>query len=417
MLRLFAKREASRALCYSQKPISIVVPTVGYRSSNKVALAMRSFGTIVEDETHCKNVARQMIQYALGFARSQKSGEKYSQALMILEQGINNLHVGNSTDSTAMLLLAMSTLLYESGDLQDAMEKLKMVHQLDNASLALKVAAWEGLIGLNLETGQDITSSVLANDCFQLLNTSSEGNSSSLNVLLSRAKAMQGLTQLALGQLESGNTTLCQGELSHATGNLSLAKDLYQKVINLHEKEDVSGNSFLPSANMISEEVLLGATCALGQLFSLSGNFSEAEEMLTKALTKAESHFGSPHPKIGVILTCIAMMYKRKAKLEASSSILIQEGLYRRALDMLKAPALDSEDSDRQLGKRDVIALARGGYAEILCIQQNRKEEGDRMKKWAEAAWRNRRMSLADALEISEPNKPAVIDTRICRVL
>lgn len=40
------------------------------------------------------------------------------------------------------------------------------------------------------------------------------------------------------------------------------------------------------------------------------------------------------------------------------------------------------------------------------------------MKSWAEAAWRNRRLSLAEALEISEASpKVPVIDARIARVL
>lgn len=34
---------------------------------------------------------------------------------------------------------------------------------------------------------------------------------------------------------------------------------------------------------------------------------------------------GSSHPNIGVVLTCIAIMFGHKAKLERSSSILIQE--------------------------------------------------------------------------------------------
>lgn len=94
------------------------------------------------------------------------------------------------------------------------------------------------------------------------------------------------------------------------------------------------------------------------------------------------------------------------------------QGLFRRALDKLKAPSLDSQDSVVEHGKKDVIALARGGYAEVLCVQHLRKGEGERMKKWAEAAWTNRRMSLAEALEVSEaPKSPLVVDTRVCRAL
>lgn len=58
-----------------------------------------------------------------------------------------------------------------------------------------------------------------------------------------------------------------------------------------------------------------------------------------------------------------------------------------------------------------------GGYAELLLIQSNRKAEGERMKAWAEDAWKNRRLTLAQALEFSEVSKPAVVDTRIGRVI
>ncbi|OMO97238.1 hypothetical protein COLO4_14760 [Corchorus olitorius] len=93
-------------------------------------------------------------------------------------------------------------------------------------------------------------------------------------------------------------------------------------------------------------------------------------------------------------------------------------GLYRRALEFLKAPPLESKGAETKLDRRDILALARGGYAEVLCVQQNRKAEGEKMKTWAEAAWRNRRLSLANALDISEPSsKVPVIDARISRVL
>lgn len=40
------------------------------------------------------------------------------------------------------------------------------------------------------------------------------------------------------------------------------------------------------------------------------------------------------------------------------------------------------------------------------------------MKIWAEAAWKNRGLSLAEALEISDPSsKTMVIDARIGRAL
>lgn len=433
MLQSLARKAASRLVPRTTKLKSIILGTINCRS-DITSLEPKFYGTVGVDEQHSVHVASQMIQYALELARSKKS-DSYTQSLIVLEQGVSFLRGDSTTDALGMLMLAMSTLLYESGGLQDSMEKLQMIHQLGSASLALKVAALEALAGLNLESGQDDSSLTLATDCFKLLNSSSGGNASAYEVLRSRAKAIKGLTHLVRGELESaealfgsckedleecrdqiGNIALSHGEFLHATGNFSLATDLYEKAIR--EAENGSSKSCLASSNMISDEILLGATCALGQLLSHSGKFNEAEELLTRALTKAESHFGLNHYKVGVILTCIALMYKQKAKFEASSAILIQEGLFRRALDKLKAPSLDSQDSVVEHGKKDVIALARGGYAEVLCVQHLRKGEGERMKKWAEAAWTNRRMSLAEALEVSEaPKSPLVVDTRVCRAL
>ncbi|EXC14809.1 hypothetical protein L484_009465 [Morus notabilis] len=100
------------------------------------------------------------------------------------------------------------------------------------------------------------------------------------------------------------------------------------------------------------------------------------------------------------------------------SALQKPEGLYRRALELLKAPPLDTEGAEAKVARSDIIALARGGYAEVLCVQQNRKDQGQEMKSWAEAAWRNRRLSLAEALAISEESsKTLVIDTRISRAL
>jgi len=57
----------------------------------------------------------------------------------------------------------------------------------------------------------------------------------------------------------------------HATGNFSAAKGLYDRVLHVFESKDIAEISYLASANMVSEEVLLGATCALGQLLTHSG--------------------------------------------------------------------------------------------------------------------------------------------------
>ncbi|KAI3989875.1 hypothetical protein MKX01_040845 [Papaver californicum] len=379
-------------------------------------------------------VALQMINYGVNHARLQRTDESYGQGLLVLEQCISNTRDG---DIQGIALLAMSTLLYERGDYSGVIEKLENIQGLSHSNLGVKVAAMEGLIGLNLEMGQDTASSRLADTCLQLLNSNLKHGSHAFEVIKYRANAIKGLVELVLGNHEtaeayygvapedknfSWNAVLSHGVFLHASGKFSLAKEYYQKVIQgVLETESFVDRSSLTTGNMVSAEVLVGASCGLGQLEAHSGNFTDAEKMLTSALTKTEEHFGSRHPKVGVVLTCIALMARHKAKLEHSSSILMQEGLYRKALDLLKAPPLELETGhaggEVKAERSNIVALARGGYADILCVQQNRKGEGERVKNWAEATWKNQRLSLAEALEISEPSKPAVVDTRISRVL
>lgn len=67
-----------------------------------------------------------------------------------------------------------------------------------------------------------------------------------------------------------------------------------------------------------------------------------------------------------------------------------------------------------------LFVIGAGGYAELLVIQEKRKSQGEKMKTWAESAWRNRRISLSEALTpSSEPldKVVAIIDTRTTRVL
>ncbi|KAF6150295.1 hypothetical protein GIB67_033994 [Kingdonia uniflora] len=429
-LSFFSSKREETMFRIAQKLLSS--STTAVRSTQSPSLT-RSFSANGPD---VDPVSLQMINYALSLSNSNKSTESYAQSLLILEQCLSTANVREGVDDNFVdntrgtVLLAMSTLLSESGDVGEAMEKLERIRDLKSSSLGVRVAAMEALVGLNLERGQDVDlSSMLADECLELDKTDTEDG-----VLRVRAKGIKGLVELVRGNIEmaekcfeetqsdegcSGNVALSHGELLHASGKFSLAKSFYEKAIQgVPSTKEFAGLSGLAACNMVLAEVLLAATCALGQLEAHSGNFHEAEEMLTKALTKAEEHFGSHHPKVGVILTCIAFMYRDKARLERSSSILIQEGLYRRAIDLLKAPALETEGVDAKGERRDVVALARGGYAEILCLQQNRKGEGERMKSWAQSTWRNRRLSLAEALKFSESSpKVAVVDSRICRVL
>nr|GLL36976.1 uncharacterized protein LOC109181871 isoform X1 [Ipomoea trifida] len=385
-------------------------------------------------------VALEMTNYALSLARSTKSDDAYAQAQLVLEQCYST---HSDENARGMVLLAMSTLLYHSGNYEEAIEKLQKIQQLSSSSIIVRVAASEALVGLHLELGQDDASSVIVNVCLRLLETIKiELGSAGFGALEDHSRALKGLVELVRGDTKSaasffpevrdgdcssnvldrfiGNAALSYGEFLHRMGDFEMAKQLYTRVI--HEESLGKSSSYLhqlSACNMSFEDVILGATCALGQLEAHLGNFDKAEKMLTEALVKAGETFGDRHPKVGVILTCIVHMYRHKSTVEESSSLLIQEGLYRRAIELLKAPPLETEGAEEKACRRDIIALVRGGYAETLCLQQNRKAEGERIKLWAESAWKNPRLSLAEALEppSESSSKVAVIDTRICRVI
>lgn len=375
-------------------------------------------------------VAIQMINYALSLARSKKSDESYAQGQLVLEQCRSTQSDDNSKGRA---LLAMSTLSYERGKFVEAVNELQSIQDLSLSNIGIKVAAAEALVGLNLELDQDDSASVLAEICFQLLETSrlEVGGGYELEVLEARSKALKGLVNVVKGDIQSaeslflgvqdhgvcsGNAALSYAEYLHGIRKFSNAKSLYQKLIEAVKEDKGFHDLPLAACNMTKDEVLLASTCGLGQLEAHSGNFGDAEDILTAALTKAEESFGSHHPKVGVVLTCLALMFRLKAAMEHSSTFLLQEGLYRRAMELLKAAPLGTEEP--KIYRQDVLALAKGGYGEILIVQQNRKEEGQRMKLSAEAMWKNRRLSLAEALDTTEsiPRLP-VIDARTCRVL
>ncbi|KAK1562708.1 hypothetical protein Q3G72_015962 [Acer saccharum] len=425
-------------LSRSTTPLSRTIRFSGPISNGSVSPPLR----LLHDETNINGpnsnpVVLQMINYALSHARSQKSGESYGQGLLVLEQCLSTqTSEGQCAENwRGIALLAMSTLLYERGNFSEAIEKLQRAENLKQSSLGVRVTAMEAIVGLHLQSGEDDTSSVVADNCLGLLRRfKPESGGGDYSMVKARTNAVKGLVELIHGDIESaescfkefqeneicnGSAALSYGEYLHATRNYSLAKEFYRKVIEvLAEKKDFSDLNALGSCNMALEEVSLAANFALGQLEAHMGNFADAEEILTRALTKTEEFFGSNHPKVGVVLTCLALMFRNKAAQERSSAILIQEGLYRRALEFLKAPPLESEGEETKIDRRDIVALARGGYAETLSVQQNRKGEGEKMKRWAEAAWRNRRMSLAEALDFSAPsNKVLVIDGRTSRAI
>lgn len=403
-------------------------------SSSWLASPWRSLHVGI-DRPNGSPVARLMINYALSHARSQKSDESYAQGLLVLEQCLSaQSSEGQDADnSRGVVLLAMSTLFAERGDIHDAIDKLQRIEDLTYCSLDIRVAALEALAGLHLELDLDDSSSAIADKCLQLFENSELADDGNSEVLRARVKAIKGLVELVKNNLDAaeslfegfqtiercaGSAAFAYGEFLVASQNFSSAKEVYQRVIEVgSEVKDSSEQCPLAGGNMSPMDVLVAATCALGQLEGNLGNFAEAEDLLTTALTKTEEYFGSHHPKVGVVLTCIALMFRHKATKEHSSSLLIQEGLYRRAMDLMKVSPKGTGEQ-LKVDRRDIAIIAGGAYAKILDVQKNRKAEGQMMKNWAELAWRNRRISLKEVLDIGQPpSKVPVIDTRICRLI
>ncbi|XP_057436949.1 uncharacterized protein LOC130729279 [Lotus japonicus] len=438
MFRVAAKL-SSRGSCSSTAIAAFAVkpsPISCTRPSPLAASSFRSFSNGLElDKNMAVPDAVRMINYAMKQARTDKSVGSYGLGMLVLKHCVTTeLTEGEDPqheNSKGIALLAWSTLLSERGEYGDAIEKLQSVQELTNSLLGVRVAAFEAEAGLHLELGQDDMASAVGDKCIELLEKQNAEDSEALKV---RAKALKGLIELVKGNIESAEaffdksllSTLCDGSAALSYGeflqtkhNYSMAKEVYQNIIQGATTIKNSGNPYLGAGNMNLEGLMMGAMCALGQLESHLGNFGNAEQHLTKALNQAEETYGDRHPKVGVVLTSIALMYRRKAMQEHSSSILVQEGLYRRVTDLLKVPPgeTDSEGAVPLVDRSDIAALARGAYSEVLSIQENRKDEGEKMKNFAEAIWRNHRMSLDDALGNTESNKVWVIDARISRLL
>ncbi|RHN51697.1 hypothetical protein MtrunA17_Chr6g0471701 [Medicago truncatula] len=112
-------------------------------------------------------------------------------------------------------------------------------------------------------------------------------------------------------------------------------------------------------------------------------------------------------------------MYKRF--MEKEHSLMVQEGIYREVSEMLKFPPPETESEGAAakppVKRNDMVALASGGYAEVLSFQEDRQHEGVEMKKLSDSLWKNKRMSLDDFLGNTEASIGTVVDARICRLL
>ncbi|KAL5166363.1 hypothetical protein HKD37_18G051333 [Glycine soja] len=366
--------------------------------------------------------AIKMINYALRHWRTDRSLGAYRMGLSVLKICITNeLTEGKEPkreNSKGMAMLAMSTLLFERGEYAEAIEKLEGVQELTNSYLGDDLAA------------------VVADKCMKMVENQEkpleyEERFVDYEAQFVRAKALKGLIELVNGNADSaedffdkslrekycdGTAGLSYAEFLHKIGNYPMAKEVYRNVVQGAIEVKNAGRPYLGAGNMSVDELIVGSMFALGQLELLMGNYSNAECHLTQALSRAEEAYGdSKHPTVGVALTSIALLYRRKAIQEHSSSLLVQEGLYRKVIDILKVPTMETESEDAAplVDRSDIAALATGAYAEVLSVQEKRQAEGEKMKNLAESLWKHRWLSLANAID-SDKN---IIDSRICRIL
>lgn len=194
---------------------------------------------------------------------------------------------------------------------------------------------------------------------------------------------------------------LSVAQCAHIGGYLKIAGDLYRRTISiLQNSKESSSKVTLASCAMTPEEVQVGALAGLGQLACHVGDFDEAESKITEALTQAEKINGDKHPRVGIILACLADVYARRGKVMGSGdSFIIAEGLYRRCQDYLRSPSIDVPDTGKIVDLVDVMCLSRARYAEIIHKFPNRDEEADKIQKWASKMWKGPR-PLLDLMKV-----------------
>ncbi|MCO5592217.1 hypothetical protein L7F22_046215 [Adiantum nelumboides] len=188
----------------------------------------------------------------------------------------------------------------------------------------------------------------------------------------------------------SGAAVLALAQFYHVQGNFSAAKEFYEKAFISSKKEGESSDHSLSSMSMVPEAVHVGAMAGLGQLLTATGNFEEAEQHLTHALNEMEKNKGEKDPQVGVILACLGNLYDQRGAAQGSSEMLITEGMYKSALDLMKAPLLDNV---REQGGRlsEIVALTRARLGAVLAPAQNRRSEVYKLKDWVESTWKNSR--------------------------
>ncbi|KAK6146900.1 hypothetical protein DH2020_017812 [Rehmannia glutinosa] len=248
MMRLASK--ASRAVRNGIAPsFSLLKPPLPPPEA-AVRQPLRHFS--VNSSTFTPNpVAVEMIKYATSLARDQKQCESTQP----------------DDNSKGLVELARSTLLFERGSHEAAIERLGKLQDLNLSSVPIKVAASEAL---------EEAASAVADLALQILGSIrlEIGDGGGFEVLEAQIKALkaffaaQSIFEGVQGErFFVGNAALSYGEFFHGTRMFSTAKELYSKVIQeMSEIKDFCDPNNLGACNMTSEEVAIAAACALGQL-------------------------------------------------------------------------------------------------------------------------------------------------------
>ncbi|KAG0627345.1 hypothetical protein M758_2G193400 [Ceratodon purpureus] len=366
-------------------------------------------------------IATEMIKYAA----SCRSVETYhAEAVRVLEQGRLYLLSEGSSAATAhgRVLLTLATFYVDRAKFTDAVDALQGASDLEPAGLGVRVAALEALAGLCLRLHQEEPALKFAHSSGLLVTAAGDAvPTDELKELQFRSKAVAALAALVCARCGAVDTRLFEdvptwlgensrrtagvaaamfslAQCAHVGGYFKIAGELYGRTIAIiRNSKDAASEGTLASVAMAPDEVHVGALAGLGQLASHIGKFDEAEGKITEALTLAEKINGDKHPRVGVILACLADVYARRER--GTGDNIIPEGLYRRCLEYLGSPSIDVPDTGKQVDFVDIMALSRARYAEIISKSLNRGEEADKLQKWASKMWKGPR-PLMDLMKV-----------------
>eukprot|EP00850_Spirogloea_muscicola_P008819 SM000048S16531 [mRNA] locus=s48:218276:223505:- [translate_table: standard] len=349
-----------------------------------------------------ESMADQMIEYW----RASRSKAPYVEALRILEQGLSFLvQDGQAAGSaTGRILMALATIHIDQGHFAEAGEALEKAAGIPRASYEVRAAALEALASLALRQHQDEAAMSHATCLLRLVDTADRGTGDHrlVEILRDRALTIMGFIEHIRHRLqpaedlfkEAGawhdevdvptSSVLMHAEHLHALGDMTRARDLYSTALRM--TSPACSQAAVAAGPIAPEEVHMGSLAGLGQLACHLGEYDEAEAKLAEALSHAEEINGEKHPRVGVVLAALASVYDQRGRARGSGDVIMAEGLYRRALELLRASE-PSAYTDRDDDFVDVIALTRGRCANVLGWAKNRETEADRLRQAAKEGW------------------------------